>query len=223
MKIDKEKLIKSIQKSIANAHKKYKEMSGGYYWLGDAPEYYLTVKMATQIKKDFKDEVFIVLEQKVNEFLKESKSVGPGRPSKDVRINGKIDITLMSKDLSPIGLIEVKCPLWDPAGSKADIDRIKQIVTNSRKNGGQIEFGILAFFSQTSAKENDKPKDQLFKRLKNIYDNCQVDSLNCSFYPGKDEIHKSFHIDSMYGINSKTDEDIKIKGAWAATCVIIEP
>ncbi len=136
-------IVESALAGIIKAQKTYDRYSG-YSWLYEAPEYFLTCEIARSIAT--KARGYVTLEEPIGKTLDRSKSLGPDKPPASINLRGRYDIVVWYAKDQPHGIIEVKNPVWMFSMIQKDIERVRDAVIMSKRNGGSIKFGAVAFF-----------------------------------------------------------------------------
>lgn len=157
--------------AIADAHRDYADWSGGQ-WLWFAPEYLQTVYIARALAKDKVN--FVTLEDGVRGTLKKALAIGPGRPAKELRIGGRIDIVLWRLNDTPRGIIEVKrnCSSYEQV--RDDVLRIRAIL-EKRPDKNTIDFGAVSFFTAYDSPGPQEPKIWVRDAIESIVDDARVE------------------------------------------------
>jgi len=177
-----EKIIKSTLNGIDEAMETYYEWSGGE-WLWNAPEYFITVKIAENIA-EIEGNKYITLEDKIDNKVLEYtdfnlKKKRLKQASKDARTNGRGDIIFWRANGTPRALIEVKNGVQNITVLLKDIERIRTILHTQ----STIDFGLIAFYSSQEYKTGNadeklknkvlqikKDCDNMFNNLKSTID-----------------------------------------------------
>lgn len=137
-----QKCMSVAAEATRKAYDQYFEMTGGY-WLGSAPEYFLTVKLAEALHGGGLGPVS--LEESRRDLMKGcGLHDGRARRHKSLREAGRCDIVLWKSsrpdgDDRPRAAIEVKCGVYMLRQIKADLDfQIRML-----ERAPQYEFGML--------------------------------------------------------------------------------
>ena len=182
---------------IKVAQEKFVEWSGGW-WLGYAPEYLLTCSIAEAIS-NAEGSCFVTLEHSVTEMMYEAGTNRRGPWPKKLRGNGRADIVVWWACDEPRAIIEVKTDVYSLNKLRADIDRIANTLSKNGE-GGSIQFGTLALFTDASDSEKSKSREILELRINGWYEKIKIK------YEKKLNIERDFHIetdgnDSWAGVN----------------------
>lgn len=176
-----DEVVNCALEAIVNAHDEYLIWTNGE-WLWNAPEYFLTVKIAEKIANLEKTK-FVTMEDNVDYILDHAHAKGSGRMHSDIRKNGRFDIVLWWATGAPRAVIEVKNGVNVFNKITDDIRRIKEVL--NRKIGvSKIQFGLMAFY--ISQQYKNSAKDKLQKQINNIFEQA------------KDEVGDTFQIE-QYG------------------------
>ena len=162
--ISMDKVVQSTLKGIIKSHKEYMKWSDGE-WLWNAPEYFITVKIAEKIAKLEKSK-FITMEDNVHYILEHANAKGSGKVHSDIRKDGRFDIVLWSAGGTPRAVIEVKNGVNSYNKIESDIARIKEVLKRKQKDS-KIQFGLIAFY--ISQQYKDSAESKLKKQVDNIY------------------------------------------------------
>ncbi len=205
--IAKKQVFEAVLAGVEQASVDYADMSG-WSSLWYAPEYFLTVSIATQISS--LGSCYLTLEDSVRDTMKSAGANGRGRPSKGLRKNGRFDIVLWWQSDTPRAVIEVKHALLSPNEVfEKDIIRIRDLLSASQRTEGDLQFGGLAFWTWVDAKKTDQ--ESIGKRIKG---NTKALQEAASRLVGEDfivSLHRNIHEGS--GGN----------WGWAAVLLAIEP
>jgi hypothetical protein len=198
-------IFDSIIRGFEEAQEKYEKMAGGW-WLGHAPEYFLTSKVAETIAED--TDLFVTLEHGISDIVCEAGIQCKGPMPKKMRNNGRADILIWWASDYPRAIVEVKNNVFSINKLKCDIDRIDKLL---KKNGtsGKLQFGCLAFHTcAASNSRNKKATEILSQRIKIFYENLK------NRFDGTYRISKHSTDLSKF---SKLDE------AWVGVCFGFHP
>ncbi len=160
-----DEIISASLKGVVNAQNTYKIWSGGQ-WLWNAPEYFTTVCIATEIAKT--DRTWVTLEDSATSTLKDAGAKGRGKLHSDLRANGRVDIVVWwSYNAKPRAIIEVKCQTLSLRPLNDDLKRISSVI---RKNSHQssIQFGASVFYLSCGKGKNITAKDRLQRAINKI-------------------------------------------------------
>ena len=135
------KIIEACLDGIEESFHTYKKWSGGE-WLWNAPEYFITVKIAEKISNINKRQL-ITLEDNLEYLLNIAGAYKKTSISLDIRLNGRSDIVLWWEDETPRAITEVKNSVFGITKIAKDIRRIKSVL-NQEKKYSKIQFGIIA-------------------------------------------------------------------------------
>lgn len=170
MEIKKSEIIKSTLDGIDESMNIYQTWSDGE-WLWNAPEYFITVKIAENISKIYGTK-YITLEDNVETTLNLAKAKGS---TSDVsRKNGRFDIVVWGKKGRPRAIVEVKRNVYRAGKIEEDIERIQEVLKR-KKSTSTIEFGLIAFYTnrgykKKNAKQNVENKmDKMLKEIQEKY------------------------------------------------------
>lgn len=135
----------AIIHGIEAAEKLYSSLTCGHGWLGEAPEYLVTIEVARSLGKRLGTR-WINLEYGVRQALRDAGSTRRGRPKEVQRTRGRYDILLSRKGGDPWCVVEVKSPVWSVSVLEQDIRRICATLGH-REHGATISCAALAFYS----------------------------------------------------------------------------
>lgn len=205
--IPKKTIVDAAINGIISAQKDYYVWAD--FWLWQAPEYFLTVKIAESLA-ELEGRKYITLENSVKGALSDASAVGAGRKHSKLRHTGRYDILLWWGMGTPRAPIEVKNQVTRYETISEDIERIKN--TLRQKSGdNDFEFGLMAFYSSTSQA----------KTLKTKLEDIETETLQA--------LGKSFDMTfsaSCFNIDSKSVEFEELENhegaAWAACCFAIK-
>lgn len=106
-----------VAKGIEAAFKEWEEMSGE--WLWTAPEYFLTVKVAQQLRKAIPaSQRTLLMEPQVSHVLESAGGVQCGPKAVHLRIGGRLDIVLGHGRGTPRVVIELEERLLSSDGAR---------------------------------------------------------------------------------------------------------
>lgn len=166
MEIKRKEIIKSTLDGIDESMHVYETWSDGE-WLWNAPEYFITVKIAEHISK-LDGRKYITLEDNVETTLNLAKA--KGTKSDVSRKNGRFDIVVWGKNGRPRGIIEVKNNVYRAKKIEKDIERIREVLKR-KKSKSTIKFGLIAFYTNRTYKDanaKQQVEDKANKILKEI-------------------------------------------------------
>jgi uncharacterized metal-binding protein len=146
----KDLVVSATLKAINKAQERYFDMTGNGVWLWEAPEYFLTVKIAEAIFDACDKKTLVSLEEQVKGALYEANAIGKGKMPKAVHSNGKADIVLYALDGKPFALVEVKNKItsyvtYKKSRIQKDVKRIGEILKRNA-DSSSIDFGLVAFY-----------------------------------------------------------------------------
>ena len=168
-----DEIIDATLNGILEAQQLYADWSAGE-WLWNAPEYFLTVKIAENIAKIEKSK-FITLEDKVANILTSANAKGRGKISERMRITGRFDIIIWWADRTPRAIVEVKNQVDTYNKIEQDIIRIIEIIKRKYVDSS-LQFGAIAFYmSKTYSKGNAVNKLQ--NQINNIFESAKKNAL----------------------------------------------
>ncbi len=151
--------------AIINAHNEYLKWTDGE-WLWNAPEYFITVRIAESIA-NLEKKKFVTMEDNVSYILDHAHAKGSGRIHSDIRTKGRFDVVLWWADgLTPRAVIEVKNGVHIFKKIEEDLKRIKEVLKRKTTNS-KIQFGVIAFY--ISQQYKNTAKDKLQKQINNIF------------------------------------------------------
>ncbi len=195
------KVVKAVLTGMNEAHEKYHEWADE--WLWNAPEYLMTVNIASQLKNKTN---YVTLENGVRKTIKDSGASSRGRLKDSMRPNGKSDILLWTSYDKPKAVIEVKNQPKSYSSLKKDVDRIIGMLEKSEESG-TLEFGVIAFHISLTDFPTKKSKARLNDKISNIIS---------SF---KKHIEPMGYLAHGKHIGPKTDGE----DSWCSTCLVISP
>lgn len=163
-----DEVVNCALEAIVNAHDEYLIWTNGE-WLWNAPEYFLTVKIAEKIANLEKTK-FVTMEDNVDYILDHAHAKGSGRMHSDIRSNGRFDIVLWWAGGKPRAVIEVKNRVNVFSKIADDIKRIKEVL-NRKVGASKIQFGLMAFY--ISQQYKNSAKDMLQKQINNIFEQAE--------------------------------------------------
>ena len=167
-------VIEQTKKGIANAQRKYKELSE--YWLGDAPEYFATTKIAEAVHR-LPTVGYVVLESNVRSALIDAGGNLKGKPNNKLPFSGRFDIAIWNKS-APRGLIEVKTRVTGFHNLRPDIDKLCAALTKA----DEIKWALVGYFLSRGGPSNMNARDQVKVMSNQILDKAadHVDSSKFS-------------------------------------------
>ena len=133
----------AIHDGIRAAHVDYPKLSG--LCVSQAPEYYLTTKIAGEMQKL---NLYIDLERSVNKTLKDAKATSPGRLSAAIRGNGRFDFVAHYNHDTPRFIGEVKHSVVSHGRITADIQRISAVLNRGKHN--TLQNGVIALYAHNA-------------------------------------------------------------------------
>jgi hypothetical protein len=163
-----------IEASIGGARaalRNYQKLCGhAKWWLDEAPEYYLTVRIAEAIYKATADHVWFeynMRETRVEGL--EGRGELRGRPSSQLKKAGRHDVVVFRKSSArPWCVIEVKSPIYSMNELvRADVLRLINAVSD-RSKGGSIAYGMLVFYSSRGKGGKLKSIEAMAGRIKSF-------------------------------------------------------
>ncbi len=175
-----DKIIYSTLDGIDESMKVYKKWSGGE-WLGNAPEYLITVKIAENIAK-IDGSKYITLEDNVDYILDLSSDKPKEKVSDLARANGRSDIVIWWAKGTPRAIIEVKNAVFRFGKIKKDIDRIQEALKNKQLDTS-LQFGLIAFYIDRGYKKGnakEEVQDKIYQIYNKIVENYH--DLSCKLF-----------------------------------------
>lgn len=160
-----DEVVNCTLEAITTAHNEYLKWTNGE-WLWNAPEYFLTVKIAESIANLEKTK-FVTLEDNVDYVLGYANAKGSGKIHPDIRKDGRFDIVLWWAGGTPRAVIEVKNGVLIFKKIEDDVKRIKEVLKRKSENS-KFQFGIIAFYISQQYKKS--AKEQLQKQINNIFE-----------------------------------------------------
>ncbi len=139
----------------------------------EAPEYYLTVKIADELKKL---KLFVDLECSVKTTLKLAGAVQPGPIPTKLRGNGRFDFVAHSLGNKPRFLGEVKHPVGVISRLDKDLERICGVLNHGRSNS--FQSGVIAFYA--FKKKRAGSVEALQKLIDELQKRCTIASSESS-------------------------------------------
>lgn len=122
-------VTQAVHKGIEKANKDYRSLSD--YYVCQAPEYFLTVKIADALKGL---KLYVDLECSVNLTLDKAEAKQPGPIPKDIRRNGRFDFVAHSYSSDkPRFIGEVKNHVCSLGHLESDLKRICRILNYGKK------------------------------------------------------------------------------------------
>ena len=197
-----QEIVSSTLDGIVQAQRSYDEWTEGD-WLWNAPEYLLTTFIANKISK-INGAKYITLENNAKEALDDAGAIGKGKLNSKIRATGRFDVVLWWGNYKPRAIIEVKNQISQLKHIKSDLQRITQVLKR-KSDLSSFQFGLMAFYTSTTDKNEFSAKEILQKRLENI--KSQAKALF------GDEFDVSIH-----SKNIRTEED----SAWVAAVLLIK-
>ncbi len=177
-----ETIIESTLDGIDESIKFYQEWSGGE-WLWNAPEYFITVKIAENIAK-INGAKYITLEDNVKYVLDLAQQKGKGQASEKARANGRSDIVLWYGNEKPRAIVEVKNAVFRIKNILEDIERIQDVLEKFT-----LQFGLIAFYMDRHYEKgnaNQKVEENIHKIFEEIKE--QYPKMICELYFRKSQI-----------------------------------
>ena len=201
--ISRQAIVDAVLDGIEEAQKDYERWSAGE-WVSNAAEYILSTYIAQSIMA-IEGPIYITIEAKPRQVLKDANATTKGRLSRDLRPDGRIDLLLWwGTKNAPRAAIEVKNNVFDYSSQcKPDIKRIKSILLRESKKSS-LKFGVFAFYSWDDNGDRMSAKEKLesrFERLENLI---------------RRELGTSFRTEFYNRINDDHEES-----AWAAACFLL--
>lgn len=202
-----------IVKGIEQAQKMYSLWSSDERWLDDAPEFFVSVKIAEQLFKKLQCPVRMEYPVK-----KSNDSRKPGRKRNTLRIKGRFDILVSRKSVisqrtgerKPWCPIEVKSPVWSVSkGLVCDIERIRDKVAERHHEGG-VSCGAIAFYSSVMPRNKDVSPSEALDELQRKIDKAVKSTLGVKSDELSYKIYKSKLHEGDYG------------NGWRAYCIFIK-
>ncbi len=141
----------AIHKGIRKAFADYPRLSGEI--VNCAPEYYMTVKIADELKKL---KLFVDLECGVEKTLDAAGAKQPGPVPKLLKGNGRFDFVAHSMGEKPRFVGEVKHPVNRLTRIERDLTRICKVLKYGDRNSFQA--GIIAFYVVKDLKKGAQEK-----------------------------------------------------------------
>jgi len=183
-----DKIIQSTLDGIDESMEVYQKWSGGE-WLWNAPEYFITVKIAENIAK-INGNKYITLEDNVNYILDLSNANNKGQVADTARGNGRSDIVIWWANGKPRAIIEVKNAVFRLDKITHDIDRIEEVL-KSKQFETSLQFGLIAFYIDRNYKTGNA-KEKIEERIYKIYDEIteQYPNISCKLIARKKETIK---------------------------------
>lgn len=197
-----QKIVSSTLEGIVQAQRSYEKWTEGD-WLWNAPEYLLTTFIADKISR-IDGAKYITLENSAKDALDDAGAIGKGKLHSKIRASGRFDVVLWWGNYTPRAIIEVKNQISQLKHTKADLQRISQVLKR-KSDASSFQFGLMAFYTSASDGKDFSAKEILKKRIENMYAEAK-DLLS-------DEFDVSIHKKSI-----RTDED----SAWLAAALLIK-
>lgn len=198
-------LVDALIKGGEKAVRDFSSISGGE-WFDEAPEYFLTTYIASELKN--LEKTTALLEVSVSQCRKEAGATRRGRPAKAERRNGRYDVVAYWANGSPRGAIEVKSPIWvnDQARLMPDFTRL--CLTLNANQSATFQFCAFVFYASVSDPENGY--DNASKRLRELVSRIEETALDVAKENGVRKTLKSGAIR-----RGKNEGD----GAWCIACI----
>ena len=190
-----DEIVNCALEAIDKAHKDYHKWSNGE-WLWNAPEYFLTVRIAEKIAKLDKNK-FVTMEDNVDYILDEAKAKKSGDIHPDIRADGRFDIVLWWASCEPRAIIEVKNGVNAYIKIQEDISRVSRTIKDA-PIGSKIQFGLIAFYTSHQYK-----KGYAIERLDE-----QIHKIFNSAKDGVGEIGKELKLEGYWQDMIKCDDNI---------------
>lgn len=160
----------AVHEGIRRAYEDYPDLSDCD--VIDAPEYYLTVKIADELKQL---NLFVNLECSVKNTLRLAGVVEAENIRKELRGNGRFDFVAHSIQNKPRFMGEVKHPVAVLSRLDGDLERICGILMCGGVNS--FQSGVIAFYA---FKKKKKALDSLDKLIADIKARCTAASSELS-------------------------------------------
>lgn len=199
----KDKLVESIIKGGERAVAEFRSISGGM-WFDDAPEYFLTTKIACEVGGH--DQTFTILEASVKGTRQEAGLERRGGH----RSNGRFDIVAYWASDKPRAAIEVKSPVCTATKSLLHGDIMRLCSTLSKNEESSFQFCAFAYYSSVSkpSRKHDNASQKLRELNTRIHEQAKAITseygLRCNIELGS--IHRG-----------QESED----GAWCIAAIVI--
>lgn len=153
-------VTEAVHTGIKKAYKDYHLLST--YTVCQAPEYFLTVKIADALKGL---KLYVDLECSVNHTLDKAGAKQPGPIPKDIRRNGRFDFVAHYYSDKPRFIGEVKNSVSTPIRLENDLKRICHVLDYGKTNS--FQSGIIAFYAYKKIKKNSPEKlEELISNIK---------------------------------------------------------
>ncbi|TKI70282.1 hypothetical protein FCU45_03045 [Sulfurimonas crateris] len=177
-----ETIIESTLDGIDESFEFYQEWSGGE-WLWNAPEYFITVKIAENIAK-INGAKYITLEDNVKYILDLAQLKGKAQASEKARANGRSDIVLWYGNEKPRAIIEVKNAVFGLNNILEDIERIQDVLEKFT-----LQFCLIAFYMDRHYEKgnaNQKVEENVYKIFEETKE--KYPKMTCELYFRKNKI-----------------------------------
>jgi hypothetical protein len=195
-------LIKGGEKAVRN----FSSISGGE-WFDEAPEYFLTTYVASELKNF--EKTTALLEVSVSQCQKEAEATRRGRPAKAERRNGRYDVVAYWANGFPRGAIEVKSPIWVNDQTRLMPDFTRLCLTLNANQNGTFQFCAFVFYASVSNPKQEY--DNASQRLRDLVSRIEETALEVAKENG---VRRTMRSGSIR--RGKNDDD----GAWCIGCVI---
>lgn len=171
-------VVDLVSTGIKKATTEYLKLVNYERELSWAPEYFLTVNIASELNKKLSS-AYIFLE----EAMGESREPPKGRPPVGYRPNKRYDIVVRTSNRSPMAAIEVKHRVYRVSERiTEDIKRLSYAVGPKNDGKSVFKLGIFAFYTvfEQGGPRTKPPKEainDIYDKLEEKFDDLRGDAL----------------------------------------------
>lgn len=195
-------IVECVNSGIEKAVKDHLKLTNEYTELSYAPEYFLTVNIASELKK--LSAAFVYLE----EAMGKSQDTPRKKATEEWGKNKRYDIVVRTSDTLPYAAIEVKNRVYDIKNRIIDdFKRISFAVKSDEEHDEVFKMGVFAFYSvfddTNSQSANKKSVIELYSNLEEELDK----------YRGSAKLNREMIEPKSYSYDRNT--------VWGGGCLVL--